>query len=532
MEQREFVVEQETAGQRIDRFLSGEDTGLSRSALQGLVAEGHVLCNGKAPAKSLKLKAGDIILLEIPDAKPIEAVPQEIPLDIIYEDAHLLVVNKPKGMVVHPAPGNPDGTLVNALLWHCKGSLSGIGGEIRPGIVHRIDKDTSGLLVVAKDDATHIGLSQQMAVHSVERAYQTVVYGGFAQDEGFVEANLGRSKTDRKKMAVYPASEPHTKYAYTGYKVLERFGGFPGEGDSFRYEDLEVTVLAMDGLRVDAIGNALYHCPNGWQAAEFFKTLTAGLHARFPGCMLVAEDSAGSMNATSDTASGGLGFDYVWEIGWTQDTLAYFAAPFGGRSALFRQLCGSFGPFGAVQGINALSHDENHPASIFTRLYGNVEEKLAQMRLLLLLQAARPGKSLLFAGVEFGQPDAFTDGREPNWAMLADAGHRALADYSKALNAFCLAHPALYAPQSFAWTAQDASTGVLGFTLQAGCETLLCALNTGTQAVQGFGLKPGWGSCALPLFAAGWVDNAPRPIANGWLALDLAPLSGGIWQIE
>ena len=291
-------------------------------------------------------------------------------------------------------------------------------------------------------------------------------------------------------------------------------------------------VCRCDGLRVDAIGNALYHCPNGWQAAEFFKTLTAGLHARFPGCMLVAEDSAGSMNATSDTASGGLGFDYVWEIGWTQDTLAYFAAPFGGRSALFRQLCGSFGPFGAVQGINALSHDENHPASIFTCLYGNVEEKLAQMRLLLLLQAARPGKSLLFAGVEFGQPDAFTDGREPNWAMLADAGHRALADYSKALNAFCLAHPALYAPQSFAWTAQDASTGVLGFTLQAGCETLLCALNTGTQAVQGFGLKPGWGSCALPLFAAGWVDNAPRPIANGWLALDLAPLSGGIWQIE
>ena len=226
MEQREFIVEQETVGQRIDRFLSGEDTGLSRSALQALVAEGHVQCNGKAVAKSLKLKAGDTVLLEIPDAKPIEAVPQDIPLEIVYEDAHLLVVNKPKGMVVHPAPGNPDGTLVNALLWHCKGSLSGIGGEIRPGIVHRIDKDTSGLLVVAKDDATHIGLSQQMAVHSVERAYQTVVYGGFAQDEGFVEANLGRSKTDRKKMAVYPASEPHTKYAYTGYKVLERFGGF------------------------------------------------------------------------------------------------------------------------------------------------------------------------------------------------------------------------------------------------------------------------------------------------------------------
>ena len=223
MEQREFIVEQETAGQRIDRFLSGEDTGLSRSALQALVAEGHVQCNGKTVAKSLKLKAGDTVLLEIPDAKPIEAVPQDIPLDIVYEDSHLLVVNKPKGMVVHPAPGNPDGTLVNALLWHCKGSLSGIGGEIRPGIVHRIDKDTSGLLVVAKDDATHIGLSQQMAVHSVERAYQTVVYGGFAQDEGFVEANLGRSKTDRKKMAV---TQQNSKPATTHYRVLERFGDF------------------------------------------------------------------------------------------------------------------------------------------------------------------------------------------------------------------------------------------------------------------------------------------------------------------
>ena len=174
MEQREFIVEAEGAGQRIDRFLSGEDTGLSRSALQALVADGHVLCNGKAPVKSLKLKAGDIILLEIPDARPIEAVPQEIPLDIVFEDAHLLVVNKPKGMVVHPAPGNPDGTLVNALLWHCKGSLSGIGGEIRPGIVHRIDKDTSGLLVVAKDDATHIIPSSTAALHRTRALWSLI----------------------------------------------------------------------------------------------------------------------------------------------------------------------------------------------------------------------------------------------------------------------------------------------------------------------------------------------------------------------
>ena len=206
--------------------MAGEDTGLSRSALQDLIAGGHVLANGQPAAKNRRLKPGDTILVEIPDAAPIEAVAQQIPLDIVYEDPHLLVVNKPKGMVVHPAPGNPDGTLVNALLWHCRGSLSGIGGEIRPGIVHRIDKDTSGLLVVAKDDATHIGLSRQMAEHSVQRTYQTVVYGGFAQDQGFVEGAIGRSRTDRKKMAAYPVGEPHAKYAYTGWRVLERMGPF------------------------------------------------------------------------------------------------------------------------------------------------------------------------------------------------------------------------------------------------------------------------------------------------------------------
>ena len=223
MEQREFVVEQETAGQRIDRFLSGEDTGLSRSALQALVADGHVLCNGRLVAKSLKLKAGDTILLEIPDAKPIEAVPQDIPLEIVYEDEHLLVVNKPKGMVVHPAPGNPDGTMVNALLWHCAGRLSGIGGAIRPGIVHRIDKDTSGLLVVAKTDAAHQALTEQMSVHSIHRVYHAVVYGNLKEDTGFVEAPIGRDPKDRKKMAV---TQQNSKYAYTGWQVLERFGNF------------------------------------------------------------------------------------------------------------------------------------------------------------------------------------------------------------------------------------------------------------------------------------------------------------------
>ena len=214
------------AGQRIDKYLSGQLADLSRSYLQKLLKDGGVEVNKKPVKSNYKLSEGDQIRLEVPEAVEPEITAEDMDLDILYEDKDIILVNKPKGMVVHPAPGNPDGTLVNALLWHCKGSLSGIGGEIRPGIVHRIDKDTSGLLVVAKDDATHIGLSQQMAVHSVERAYHTIVYGGFAQDEGFVESHLGRSKTDRKKMAVYPSTEPHTKYAYTGYRVLERLGEF------------------------------------------------------------------------------------------------------------------------------------------------------------------------------------------------------------------------------------------------------------------------------------------------------------------
>ena len=223
MEQREFIVEPETAGQRIDRFLSGEDTGLSRSALQALVADGHVLCNGKLVAKSLKLKAGDTILLEIPDAKPIEAVPQDIPLDIVYEDEHLLVVNKPKGMVVHPAPGNPDGTLVNALLWHCKGSLSGIGGEIRPGIVHRIDKDTSGLLVAAKNDFAHLALSAQLAAHTMARTYAAVVCGNLREAAGTVDAPIGRHPTDRKRMAVTAKT---ARRAVTHWSVIARYNGY------------------------------------------------------------------------------------------------------------------------------------------------------------------------------------------------------------------------------------------------------------------------------------------------------------------
>ena len=223
METLEFTAAPADAGQRLDRWLAGQAGAPSRSALQGLMEAGFVRRNGAPANKKDKLAAGDRITLTLPDPQPIEAQPQDIPLDIVYEDDHLLVVNKPKGMVVHPAPGNPDGTLVNALLYHCRGQLSGVGGAIRPGIVHRIDKDTSGLLVVAKDDLTHQGLSEQMAVHAIHRGYHAVVYGNIRQDAGTIEAPIGRDPRDRKRMAVTPGQG---KRACTHWQVLERFGRF------------------------------------------------------------------------------------------------------------------------------------------------------------------------------------------------------------------------------------------------------------------------------------------------------------------
>lgn len=227
MEPLEIVASPQAQG-RLDAWLAGQcaDLSLSRSALQTLMEQGCVTQNGRPVNKKEKVCPGAQYLLCLPEPKPIEAVPQNIPLSIVYEDTDLIVVNKPKGMVVHPAPGNPDGTLVNALLYHCEGQLSGIGGAIRPGIVHRIDKDTSGLLVVAKNDATHQALSAQMSVHSIHRVYHAVVYGNLKDDEGYVETWLGRDPRDRKKMAVVPEEAAGARYAYTGWRVLERFGNF------------------------------------------------------------------------------------------------------------------------------------------------------------------------------------------------------------------------------------------------------------------------------------------------------------------
>ena len=222
MERFDVFVPAECAGQRADRFLADlEEIELTRSALQRLFEQGLVQCGEKPVAKNLKLKAGDHLTVDLPDAKPLEAQPQNIPLEIVYEDEYLLVVNKPKGMVVHPAPGSPDGTLVNALLYHCAGRLSSIGGVVRPGIVHRIDKDTSGLLVVAKNDAAHLSLSAQIADKTCAREYLALCDGIFGQDSGRVETYIGRHPADRLKMAVVPAGKG--KYAATNYDVVERF---------------------------------------------------------------------------------------------------------------------------------------------------------------------------------------------------------------------------------------------------------------------------------------------------------------------
>ncbi|MBR2079358.1 MAG: RluA family pseudouridine synthase [Clostridia bacterium] len=220
---RLLTVEEDYASQRIDKYLSEKMENISRSAAQKLLDDGNVRVNFTVVSKNYKLKAGDRVVVTVPEPKSLEAKPEDIPLDIRYEDSDLLVVNKPKGMVVHPAAGNFDGTLVNALLYHCKGSLSGIGGVVRPGIVHRIDKDTSGLLIVAKNDMAHVSLAEQIKAHSFTRQYQSVVYGHFKADEGTVDAPIGRHPTDRKKMTV---TTKNSKNAVTHYKVIEEFKDF------------------------------------------------------------------------------------------------------------------------------------------------------------------------------------------------------------------------------------------------------------------------------------------------------------------
>ena len=217
-----IYVKAEESGERIDALLARSIEGLTRSQAQRLLDAGAVTLTGAAVKKNRKAAAGELYAVAMPEVAEVELVAQDIPLDVVYEDADVIVVNKPRGMVVHPAPGHPDGTLVNALMYHCGDSLSGIGGEKRPGIVHRIDKDTSGLIIAAKNDFAHLGLSEQLSDHSLARVYECVVRGRLREDSGTVDAPIARHPTDRKRMAVVPGG----RSAVTHWEVIARYNGY------------------------------------------------------------------------------------------------------------------------------------------------------------------------------------------------------------------------------------------------------------------------------------------------------------------
>ena len=223
MDENYICITAEESGERIDALLARTLPSLSRSQVQKLLEQGMVTLNGRELKKNFRCSAGESYELLLPEPDELPLIPQDIPLDVVYEDGDLIVINKPRGLVVHPAPGHPDGTLVNALLYHCGDSLSGIGGQRRPGIVHRIDKDTSGLLIVAKNDFAHQGLSAQLADHSLCREYEALVRGNFKQDTGTIDKPIGRHPIDRKRMAV---TDKNSKPAVTHWQLLASYRGY------------------------------------------------------------------------------------------------------------------------------------------------------------------------------------------------------------------------------------------------------------------------------------------------------------------
>ncbi|MDY3281165.1 RluA family pseudouridine synthase [Dysosmobacter sp.] len=221
MEKLTLQVNNGDAGSRVDAWLAANLEDVTRSAAQRLLEEGRVTCGGRPLAKNYRLTGTETLEVTLPEPEPVDVAPQDIPLDVVYEDGDVIVVNKPKGLVVHPAPGHPDGTLVNALLHHCGDSLSGVGGELRPGIVHRIDRDTSGLIIAAKNDFAHQGLAAQLADHTLSRTYECIVVGNLRADSGTVDAPIGRHPADRKKMAVVA----NGRRAVTHWEVIARYPG-------------------------------------------------------------------------------------------------------------------------------------------------------------------------------------------------------------------------------------------------------------------------------------------------------------------
>jgi len=250
MNKYEFTVEEDFNGLRIDKWISERGIELTRSSVQKLIDDKNVTVNSKIISKNYKLKTNDFVIINIPEPVELNLIAQDIPVEIVYQDDDLIVVNKPKGMVVHPAVGNPDNTLVNALLFHCKGNLSSINGVIRPGIVHRIDKDTSGLLIVAKNDFSHIFLAEQIKNHSFTREYQAILCGRLKQENGVINAPLGRDKFDRKKMCV---TENNSKQAITNFELLDLL-----ENNSYVKFVLETGRTHQIRVHSDYIGHSVY----------------------------------------------------------------------------------------------------------------------------------------------------------------------------------------------------------------------------------------------------------------------------------
>ena len=276
----EYFVTEETAGDRIDKFLAEQYENLSRSFLQKLLKSGEVMVGGRPVKASYKVAEGDLISFEVPEAVEPEIVPEDIPLDILYEDHDVILVNKPKGMVVHPAAGHYTGTLVNALMFHCKEDLSGINGVLRPGIVHRIDMDTTGVIIACKNDLAHNSIAAQLKEHSITRRYQAIVHGALKDDEGVIDEPIGRSPKDRKKMAV---NYNNGKSAVTHYEVLTRFKDFTHIECRLETGRTHQIRVHMASIGHPLLGDAVYgpaKCPYKLQGQTLHAGILGFVHPR------------------------------------------------------------------------------------------------------------------------------------------------------------------------------------------------------------------------------------------------------------
>ena len=287
---------------RIDKFISEAGFELTRSRIQGLISDGNITVNDKPVKANYKVRENDHIKILIPDAVPVDIPAKNIPLDIVYEDEHILIVNKGKGMVVHPAPGHYTGTLVNALMYHCKDNLSGINGELRPGIVHRIDMDTTGLLVICKNDKAHNFIAEQLKEHSITRKYQAIVYNAFKDEEGTIEGNIGRHPNDRKKMTI----TPNGKEAVTHYKVLKNLGKYTLVECQLETGRTHQIRVHMSSINHPLLGDEIYgpkNCPYKLQGQVLHAKTLGFIHPETREYMEFDSDLPEYFNKLIDTLS-------------------------------------------------------------------------------------------------------------------------------------------------------------------------------------------------------------------------------------